>query len=322
MQTAIPQKPAAPQSRMKLASVQKGKQQRPFKIVLTGVEGIGKSTFAASAPSVVFLDAESGSAHLDVSRFPTPQSWEDVKAAIVELTTSDHPFKTLVVDTVDHIEPLLWAHCVRRDTATSKTPLNSIEDYGYGKGYVVALDEWRVFVRLLENLIVAKAMNVILVGHVFIKNFKNPEGPDYDRYTMKLHEKAAGLLREWADDVLFANHDIATNTEKGTKRTRGISSGQRFMFTTHSAAYDAKNRHNLPEQMTLDWAEFVAACGGASEVSAADLRAAIDEKLPQLAEKHQIAVKERLKTAGDDLEVLTKLNGWVNTKVIPAAKAA
>ncbi|RYZ41299.1 MAG: hypothetical protein EOO72_07980, partial [Myxococcaceae bacterium] len=101
-------KPPVP-SRMTLDALVRGKRAAPLRVVLYGVEGIGKSTFGASAPAPIFLGAEDGTDHLDVTRFPSPESWQEVLDAVRVLTTEQHDYRTLVVDTLDWAEPLLWA---------------------------------------------------------------------------------------------------------------------------------------------------------------------------------------------------------------------
>ena len=66
MNATTPVKPPAPPSRMTLANVKKGKQASAWRMLLYGVEGVGKSTLAAATPSAIFLGAEDGTAHLDV----------------------------------------------------------------------------------------------------------------------------------------------------------------------------------------------------------------------------------------------------------------
>ncbi len=176
-------------TKMQLSGVVKGKQAKSWRILLYGTEGVGKSTFASQCPAPIFLGAEDGTAHLDVQRFPSPSCWDDILSAVKILADDKHEFKTLVVDTVDWVEPLLWAHICKRDKK------QDIEDYGYGKGYQCALDEWRTFLALLEKLR-EKSINVLLLGHSHLKTFKNPTDEDFDRYELKLHAKAAGLLKE------------------------------------------------------------------------------------------------------------------------------
>lgn len=251
MPAAAPAATAAPKSppRMTLASVTRGRLERPRRILLHGVEGVGKTSFALGATNPIYICPEDGTSEFDVPRFPEPRTWTDVLDAIEELRTGTHDHVHLVLDTLDWLEPMLWRHICLRDGQ------ENIEGYGYGKGYVAALDEWRLFIAKLERLRAERSMHIVMLAHSWIKQFKNPEGEDFDRYQMKLHDKAGGLLREWSDVVLFANYETFAHEDK-KKRVRGVSSGVRVMYTTRTAAYDAKNRYNLPPQLALDWQAF------------------------------------------------------------------
>lgn len=307
--------PAA-SKRMTLAAVSSGKQAKAWRILLYGTEGVGKTTFASQCPAPIFLGVEDGSAHLDVARFPSPQSWLEVREAVQQLIDGPHEYKTLVVDTVDAAEPLLWAHIVRRDT-TSKQPLSSIEDYGYGKGYQVALDEWRSFLAQLERLR-ERSVNVLLLGHSLLRTFKNPEGEDFDRYELKLHAKSAGLLKEWADAVLFANYETIASKDARTRRVRGVSTGVRLLHTVRTAAFDAKNRMNLPDSMVFDYAEFSSLLGGQS---AAALLEAIQAKAAGLSTDLREKVTAAISRANGSTEKLAQLNTWINAQASqPEAK--
>ena len=295
-----------PASRMTLASVVRGKLQQPIRVVLYGVEGIGKSTFGASAPSPIFLGAEDGTAQLDVARFPKPESFADVFEAIRVLGTSEHDFKTLVVDTLDWLEPIIWAHICERDKQ------ENIEAYGYGKGYQTALDEWRKVLAALERLRQAKGMHLVLVAHSWVKSFKNPTGDDFDRYEMKLHAKAGGLVKEWADAVLFANYETYAHKDEKTKRVRGVDTGARLLFSERRAAWDAKNRYSLPESLPLSWADFEAAVNAAHVAPTVDLRAEITRKAKELGEDTESKVLIALEKAGDNAQHLAVINNRLN----------
>lgn len=297
-------------SRMSLSAVVKGKQETPTRVVLYGTEGVGKSTFGASAPSPIFLGAEDGTAQLDVVRFPAPEAWQEVLDAVRLLTEETHPYQTLVVDTLDWAEPMLWAHICKRDNKAN------VEEYGYGKGYVAALDEWRVFLSALERLRRAKPMHLVLVAHSWIKPFKNPEGEDFDRYEMKLHNKAAGLMKEWADAVLFANYETLATKDSKTKRVRGVDTGARLLFTQRRAAYDAKNRYGLPEVLPLSWTDFAAAVTSHAPADSAAISLAIEEKAKRLGGDLEVQAMAAIQRAAGDATKLSQLNNWTNSKLI------
>ena len=55
------------------------------------VHGIGKSTFAAQAPSPVFIQTEDGLGMLDCAHFPLAASFDDVIGALAALYTFKQP---------------------------------------------------------------------------------------------------------------------------------------------------------------------------------------------------------------------------------------
>lgn len=306
----------ATSGRMSLAAVRKGRiTDHPMRVLLYGPEGIGKSTFAAGSPSPIFLCPEDGTAQLDVARLPEPQTWGDVMEAVHILTTQEHGYKTLVVDTLDWIEPLCWSYvCV-------KMGIQSIEDAGYGKGYTAALDEWRKLIAALDGMRAKRGVHVILLAHSYVKTYKNPEGDDFDRYMLKLHDKTGGLLKEWSDAVLFSAYQTFVEKKNKNDRTaKAFASGARVVHTERRAAWDAKNRYGLPESIPLGWDEYVAAVDNADPTKrSAKLReeiavvtAALNDD--DLAKKVAAEVAKNGDDAGRLAEVLNRLTARLNAK--------
>lgn len=280
------------ESRMKLGAVTKGRVERPMRLLVYGTEGVGKTLFAANAPSPIFIPTEDGTDSFDVPRFPRPQSWAELLDAVDELLNSPHEYKTVVIDTLDAAEPMCWQHIV--DNARSPK-IKSVEDFGFGKGYVAALDAWRVLLSRLELLRARREMHVLLIAHSWIKPFKNPEDEDYDRYELKLHTKAGGLIKEWADAVLFARFETFTNTDEKSKRSRGVSTGARVIHTQRTAAFDAKNRFDLPPTLPLDWTAFLSAVKAQTPADPAKLK----ERIATLLINASDDVTERVSIAVD-----------------------
>jgi GTPase SAR1 family protein len=227
----------------------RGKVQRPQKTVIYGPEGVGKSTIASQFPVPVFLDTEGGTHHLDVVRFPAATTWDLISTAIGQLLTGHHEFKTLVIDTADWLEKRLTEHICH------KSKKDSIEDFGYGKGYILLAEEFSKFLLSLDNLL-CKGMHIVLLAHSTVRKFESPDQAGaYDRYELKLSKQVAPLLKEWADLILFANY-VTRVTEKDNGKLRGVGGKERMLFATHTAAYDAKNRHGLDDKFELDFAQI------------------------------------------------------------------
>ena len=228
-----------------LDKIQKGQKARSPRIMLIGVEGVGKSTAGASMPNPIFICGESGLVGPQFAEIPsfTPDNWGEALQFIDELTKAPGDFKSLVIDTLDWVEPMLYAY------VCTKAGHKNIEDFGYGKGYVVAQQEARQLLARLDRLN-EMGMNILILCHSQIKTVNNPCGDNYDHFEAKVNAKIGGIFKEWCDAVLFAQFDMYT--KKDGMRSKAFGGDGRIVQTTHSAAWDAKNRYGLPEVMPLD----------------------------------------------------------------------
>lgn len=238
----------------------RGRIPRPQKLVIYGPEGVGKSTLASQTPDPVFLDTEGGTHHLDVVRLDSTATWEEITAAVTQLSKAEHPFKTLVIDTADWLEKRLAEHLCR------KANKDSIEDFGYGKGWVILGEEFAKFLASLDRLL-AQGMHVVFLAHSQVRKFEAPDqAGSYDRFELKLSKQVAPLLKEWADVVLFANF-VTRVAEKDNGKMRGVGGKERVLFANHTAAFDAKNRHGLPDKLPFSIEALAPVFGTAATVS-------------------------------------------------------
>ncbi|MGG1878287.1 AAA family ATPase [Paenibacillus cisolokensis] len=232
-----------------------GTVQTAQKVVLYGPEGIGKSSLAAQFPNPVFIDTEGSTKQLNVQRLPKPSSWEMLKQQ-AQWVKHEGPsrFGTLIIDTVD------WAEMLCVESVCASHNKNGVEDFGYGKGYIYVAEEIGRFLNLLSDVVEA-GIHVVLTAHAQIIKFEQPdEMGAYDRYQLKLGAKTgsrtAPLVKEWADIVLFLNYktySVATDKDGKKNKAQG---GARTMYTTHHPAWDAKNRHGLPDELPLDYSRI------------------------------------------------------------------
>jgi hypothetical protein len=223
-------------------------EKKADRSIIYGVHGIGKTSLAASFPAPIFLQTEDGLGRLNAPTFGTLKTFDQVMEAIAALYSDTHDFQTVALDSLDWLEPIVWTEACRANG------WNTIEQPGYGRGYVAALDNWRVLMDGLNALRDDKGMHIVMLAHSEVKTFNSPDSDPYDRYLIKLHKGASALVQENVDNVFFVNYRITTlKTDSGfnKKVVRGVGAGQRVLYTEERPAFVAKNRSNMPESIDL-----------------------------------------------------------------------
>ena len=241
-----------------LENIQTGRENKPPRIMVYGQEGVGKSTLGASAPDPIFIQTEDGLGEIDTCKFPLAGSLSDVLAELTALRDEEHNFRTVVVDSLDWLERLIF------DEVCKEFGVRSIEkaDGGFGKGYVDALVHWRKVLALLDDLRNKRGMMIILLAHAKVERFEDPENTAYDRYAPRLHKHAASLISEWVDAVLFATKRLRISKDGDSRSIAspiGADGGTRVLRTNGSPACLAKNRFGLPNEIPLIWDAFIEA---------------------------------------------------------------
>jgi hypothetical protein len=247
---------------MSLADIRSKGKQKPPRIILYGGAGIGKTTFASMMPNPIFILTEDGMGTIQANQFPLCPAFEKEKEheddkhlgvmqRLRELIEEDHEFKTVVIDSIDWLEPMIW------DKACQDNGWKSLEQPGYGKGYFEALKYWRQYLDLLNVLREEKGMITLQIGHHQIKRFESPEIEPYDRYEPKLHRKACDLVMENSDCVFFANYKMGTVKKqgKGGLNTKAVQ-GDAVVYCREKPSHLAKNRYSLPDFLPFEWSKI------------------------------------------------------------------
>jgi len=236
--------------------IEEGVVEAPERIAVIGAGGIGKTTFAACAPRPIMLDVEKGSRRFKhVGRNKEQlDSWPKLKAAVDWLRNKPHPYKTVVLDTLDRAEALCWQYLCELDG------VRTIENFqkGYGKGYTAAYEEFRSLFGQLEQLLETRDMHVIILAHPKVEKVNNPISADYSRHTFKVHSSVGNLMYEACDHVLFAQWDIRVDdTLYSDDKYRAIGGEKRFITTVGSPGLIAKTRVGMPSRIPMAFHDFI-----------------------------------------------------------------
>jgi hypothetical protein len=237
-------------------------QPEPFRLLIHGTEGIGKSTFSSCAPDPIFVQTEDGLSQIDVPRFPLAESFDAVLENLNALLTKKHQFQTVIIDSVDWLEKL----AVQKVLETYKGKA-SIADIDYGRGYAMLIPLFESIIARLNQLRRERKMNVILIAHTKMDKVEDPSGGSYDQYAPRLDKRINGIVREWSDVIAFATHSITKTEEKKGFGTRTVAQSKkdadgndRVLFLESTPAIIAKSRYTaLPTKMSLDGEAFFAA---------------------------------------------------------------
>ena len=228
---------------MSSLKIVRGPQRSAARVVVYGTEGIGKSTLAVNFPKPLVLDTEEGTKHLDCARVSCDE-WRTLTLAVTELAVDAQGFETVVIDSAD------WAEKLLIESMLKGSGKKSIEDYGFGKGYTMLQEHVSRFLASCDKL-VAAGLNVVFVAHSKVVRTSPPDMSDgFDRYELKLTKQVSPLLKEWCDLLIFCNYKIKL-VEGSDGRTKATGGRERVMFSCRTAAWDAKNRYHLPDEMPM-----------------------------------------------------------------------
>lgn len=294
----------------------KGKVKKPFNVILYGVPGIGKSTWAAGAPEPLFIGAEEND-ELNASRLKRAETWTEFIEQLAWLDKTSPEYSTLVVDTLDSVEKLLHRHILAEDSKSSGSMARA--HGGYGRAFEQAESEMIKLRSKLQSFR-DKGKGIVLLAHSNKTKADDTNiGLQYDTYEMAIHRKAQAVFVDWVSAVLFANYVVHRADDDNSDKVFAIGQGERMVLTEKRPGFLAKNRYNLPYEMPLEFEAFherylqfyemdspsfspdevYQQCVGLlSNISDAELQkkivATMDKALEEKNQKKMMAIKKRI----------------------------
>ena len=204
-----------------------------------GKTKIGKSSTCAQADGALFLATEAGLNHLETYQAPIA-SWEEMLQACADIAAGKHPFRTIIIDTVDQ------AYRLCTEYVCAKFKIDHESDLGYGKGYALVNNE---FTRVLTKLSLLP-YGLYLISHAQEKEVETRTGP-ITRIMPTLPDKARKIVLGLVDMILYCDLEI-------TPGPNGEQHARRVIRTKPSLHYEAGDRTGrLPEVLDLDYTTFV-----------------------------------------------------------------
>lgn len=300
--------------RMRPAAAIPTLEERPNRLHVYGMPGIGKSTLASKFPAPIFMAFDDGQYKIaGAKKFPVkPESFSEVLDGIHFLETDEHKYQTLVFDLIEGIEPLIYKQVVAERVNSKGSKVRSIDEFGFQDGYRMAVDYWRTFTTALERMQRARNIEVIFLSHEVTRSVKNPNGEDYMRAEPNVHRNAVDYLYGWTDYVLQATKEVYTTTSRN--RVKGHSDGVHILRSAGQPAYVAKRRTALPDPLELD-GDLLYELMHSTASMVEPLLAEIHELAAQVDEAVSAKVLAALEQAGDDTNELSRIRGKLESIV-------
>ena len=218
-------------------------QSSPLKIVVYGIGGVGKSTFASTAPKPIFMNLEDNIRCINVAKVKLT-SYQEVEDFLTDLyNASNNEYRTLVIDSVDVLASLLYKHIAKKYNINDFTA-------GFGKGYAFvnrAFEEFIATINLISN---AKKMNVIMICQEAQKSEGDIEIGDHIKKNLALEPRFLKPVTFWANIVL------GLATKHTVHKEKIVGQGERVMYKVDTGTRYAKNSYGLPPELPIDWGVF------------------------------------------------------------------
>jgi hypothetical protein len=247
-----------------LGSVTQGIQQTGQRIVIAGVEKIGKTTMACSSPRPLLVPLEMGYAAMTVPKTRVPQSFAEVMGLIAEVKAAaqrgQFPGQTLVFDTGTALERLIDLQTIADDPTSQQKKLTMETAHGaYGKAYAYSNMLFDRMLKALDELAIFGGINIVITAHVFASRGIDPIHGEFDTWDLLLHspknQKTHGkreMLTQWADLVGFLYEPIFITKGEGETLARGTSKNQgRVIGVSRTPGYVAGNRYGLNGEIPI-----------------------------------------------------------------------
>ena len=211
-------------------------------ITIVGEGGMGKTTLGATFERPVFMRFEDGTSALqsnealtdrigDIMQLPVIKNVGEEMNQLRLLGTTDHPFKTLVVDTISAMNILYEHHVVSTDSKNPKSINQACG--GYGAGHSAVSEMHRQFQERCKRLREVKGMTIVFLCHADIQDMELPDTDRYMKYTLRMNKRS---VSHYTDDVDLVGHLRLVQHTFGDGDRKKISSNGSRMMTCYPIA--------------------------------------------------------------------------------------
>lgn len=241
------------------------------KILLYGESGVGKTTLAGQVPNAVVVPIDDGARKIvnpmtgeALMAITGVEDFDDLRDAVQQASSLVPENGALVLDTLTRIQPMIEAWVIENVPLEKGGKAKNLEAFGFGKGYRHCLDQHRLLMTDLDNLM-RTGRNVVLLAQLDQTTVPNAGGTDYLKDVPKLIENKQGPIRtewcEWVDHIFRVGY-LDQEVSKDHKEARAGKAGgetERAVYTGGAQWFQAKSRpingYRLPPVIGFEFPE-------------------------------------------------------------------
>jgi hypothetical protein len=200
----------------------------------------GKSTFASNFEDALFIATESGLKFQTVyGGQHTHSDWNDVKDTVRRICTEDHPFQTIVIDTLDNAFEFCSKHVCK------ELGISHESDEGYGKGWSAVKKEFKTVIDAIAN----RGYGVVFISHSK-QSEREVRGVKHPYTDNSLTNSAKSYANGLSDFIFYAYIDDDGNRLFRTKGNLNINAGDRSGILPEVIPMDYEN---LKAELNKQW---------------------------------------------------------------------
>lgn len=228
--------------------------QRSEAIIATffGEHGSGKTTLAAEFQNPVFIRTEDGTSGLadrdDVVESDLCTTSQEVFDLLKWLANEEHPYKTIVIDTVTGLDEIF-----RKEIVAGDKEANSIESAcgGFGKAFSIVADMHRDIWEWCYAICKEKKINIIFLAHTKLIKHKSADMDEYYKFAIQMHDQSQVHYTNKPHLVAFIKQQFYLKSEEestgknfkmGKTKKAGKPVGGRLVNCDFMPTHVGKNR--------------------------------------------------------------------------------
>jgi hypothetical protein len=242
-----------------LDTVHTGTMRAGARVVISGVEKVGKTTLACGAPRTLLIPLEMGFGAMAVAKTKLIESFDELMSTLEDVKARaqahNFPFQSLAFDSATAIEQLIHDAVIRSDPAYLQKNAKGVTMEsalgGYGKAYNFANELFGRFLTICDELAFYGGINIIVTCHVFAAKVIDPAHGEYDTWDLLLHspknQKNYGkreMITQWADVVGFLHEPLFITKGETLNQASSLNKG-RVLAVDRTPGYVAGNRYNM-----------------------------------------------------------------------------